>query len=227
MVFMEGTLVNVVAVLIGSLIGMFLGRRFPKKIKETVFTGFGLVVIFIGLQMSFTTNNFVILIFSIIIGSIIGEVIGVDKALERFGDGIQSRVNVKDERFAEGMVTAFLIFCVGSMTILGAIEDGINGNPSILYAKSSLDLFTSSALASVFGIGVLFSIIPLFIFQGGITVVAAAASPFFTEPIIAELSAAGGILLMGIGIDMMEIKKIKVANMLPSLAVATVIASLL
>jgi len=134
---------------------------------------------------------------------------------------------VRDERFTKGMVTAFLLFCVGSMTIIGAIEDGINGDPSILYAKSSLDLFTSSALASVFGMGVLFSIIPLFIFQGGITIAAAAASPFFTESIIAELSAAGGILLMGIGIDMMEIKKIKVANMLPSLAVAAVIASLL
>jgi len=209
--------VNTVAVIIGSLIGVALHRELPQRIKKIIFQGIGLVTLFIGVQMALKTSNLAVLFFSILIGAVAGETVDVEKHLERFGNLLKTKFKSEDERFINGLVTAFLIFCVGSMTIIGAIEDGLNGDPSILIAKSILDGFTSMSLASVFGIGVLFSAIPLFTFQGAITLLAVYSRTFFTETLINELSAVGGILLLGLGIKILEIKEIKVANLLPSL----------
>jgi len=209
--------VNTVAVIIGSLIGVALHRELPQRIKKIIFQGIGLVTLFIGVQMALKTSNLAVLFFSILIGAVAGETVDVEKHLERFGNLLKTKFKSEDERFIDGLVTAFLIFCVGSMTIIGAIEDGLNGDPSILIAKSILDGFTSMSLASVFGIGVLFSAIPLFTFQGAITLLAVYSRTFFTETLINELSAVGGILLLGLGIKILEIKEIKVANLLPSL----------
>jgi len=214
---MYGTYVNTVAVIIGSLIGVALHRELPERIKKIIFQGIGLVTLFIGVQMALKTSNLAVLFFSILIGAVAGETVDVEKHLERFGNLLKTKFKSEDERFIDGLVTAFLIFCVGSMTIIGAIEDGLNGDPSILIAKSILDGFTSMSLASVFGIGVLFSAIPLFTFQGAITLLAVYSRTFFTETLINELSAVGGILLLGLGIKILEIKEIKVANLLPSL----------
>jgi uncharacterized membrane protein YqgA involved in biofilm formation len=221
---MLGTYVNVIAVIIGSTIGVLLHQRVPEKIKKIFFQAIGLVVLFIGISMALKTDNFVILIFSMVIGALIGEGVNLDSRVDRLGDFLKARLKSEDERFSEGMVSAFLIFCIGAMTIVGAIEDGLNNDPSILFAKSLLDGCVSIALASVFGIGVLFSVIPLFIFQGGITLLAAHANAFFTDALINELSAVGGILLMGLGIHLLEIKEIKVVNLLPSLIVVLLLA---
>jgi uncharacterized membrane protein YqgA involved in biofilm formation len=223
---MLGTYVNVVAVIIGSSIGVLLHQQFPEKLKKIVFQAVGLVVLFLGISMALKTDNFVIIIFSLVIGAIIGEWIDLDTHVDRFGNLLKARFKSEDDRFSEGLVTAFLIFCIGAMTIIGAIEDGLNNDPSILYAKALLDGGVSIALASTFGIGVLFSVIPLFIFQGGITVVAASSEAFFTDTLINELSAVGGIVLMVLGIQLLEIKEIKVINLLPALIVVTLLVRL-
>ncbi|MEM2321283.1 MAG: DUF554 domain-containing protein [Candidatus Bathyarchaeia archaeon] len=221
---MWGTFVNAIAVVAGSSMGLVLRGGFPERIKSIVFKGIGLVTLFIGFQMTLKTGNLIILFFSILIGAIIGESLDIEGRIERFGNLIKSKFGSGEDRFVEGFMTAFLVFCMGSMTIIGSIEDGLNGNPSILYAKSMLDGFASISLASVLGVGVLFSVIPLLLYQGGITVLASLSKAFFTGAIINELSAAGGIILIGLGINILEIKRIKVANFLPSLAISAVLA---
>jgi len=224
---MQGTIVNAIAVVVGSLIGVLLRGRFPDRVKSIVFQGIGLVTLFIGFQMSLKTSNLVLLFFSMLIGAIIGEILDVEKRIEGFGSLVKSKLSSREDKFVEGFITAFLIFCMGSMTIIGSIEDGLNGNPSILYAKSMLDGFASISLASVLGIGVLLSAIPLLLYQGGITLLASISKAFFTETVINELSATGGIILIGLGINLLEIRKIRVANLLPSLIVSATITYLL
>lgn len=218
---------NAIAVIIGSLIGVLLRGRFPDRVKSIVFQGIGLVTLFIGFQMSLKTGNLVVLFFSMLIGAITGEILNIEKHIEGFGNFVKSRLSAEEDKFVEGFITAFLVFCMGSMTIIGSIEDGLNGNPSILYAKSMLDGFASISLASVLGIGVLFSAVPLLLYQGGITLLASLSKAFFTETIINELSAAGGIILIGLGINLLEIRKIRVANLLPSLIFSATITYLL
>ena len=223
---MLGTYVNVVAVIIGSIIGVLLHQRFPENLKKIGFHAIGLCVLFLGISMAFKTENFLILIFSMLIGALIGEAMHLDRRIERFGEFLKAHIgSSNNDQFSEGFVTAFLIYCIGAMTIIGAIEDGLNNNPSILFAKSLMDGCASIALASTFGIGVLFSVIPLFIFQGGITLLAASSKAFFTDVLINELSAVGGIILMGLGIHLLEIKELKVVNFLPALIVVIVLVN--
>jgi len=220
---MQGTIVNAVAVVVGGLIGIILGRRFPDKIKAIVFQGIGLVTLLIGFQMATQTNNVIPLFLSMVIGGIIGEALNIEKHIENFGNFIKARLGNEEDKFVEGFITAYLLFCTGSMTIVGSIEDGLNANPTILYAKSMMDFFAAASLSPTLGVGVLFSAIPLFLFQGGITLMASMSKAFFTNEIIKELSAAGGLILIGLGINMLEIRKIRVANFLPALLVIALI----
>jgi uncharacterized membrane protein YqgA involved in biofilm formation len=220
---MLGTYVNVVAVIAGSLIGLLLHRRFPENLKRIGFQAIGLCVLVLGTSMALKTEQFLILIFSVLIGAFLGEALHLDRRIERFGDFLKARIGSSNDQFSEGLVTAFLLYCMGAMTIIGAIEDGLNNDPSILFAKSLMDGCGSIALASTFGIGVLFSAIPLFIFQGGITLLAAHSKAFFTEPLITELSAVGGVILMGLGIQLLDLKELKVINLLPALLVVIIL----
>jgi hypothetical protein len=147
--------------------------------------------------------------------------------MDRLGEHIKQKVGSKNKSFSEGFVTAFLLFCMGSMTILGSIEEGLGGRPNLLIAKSVLDGFSSLALSASLGIGVIFSALPLFIYQGGITLFASSLQQFFTATLINELSAVGGLLLIGLGINILEIKKLNILNMLPSLVIAIILAYLL
>ncbi|MBC7131060.1 DUF554 domain-containing protein [Candidatus Bathyarchaeota archaeon] len=221
---MIGTLVNAVAVILGSLVGLAFGKKFSEKIKKMVFQGIGLVTLFIGFNMSLKTSNIIVLFFSILIGAVVGEAIDIERYLERLGESVKAMFSLKGDRFVEGFIVAFILFCMGSMTIIGSIEDGLNGDPTILYAKSMLDGFASISLASALGAGVLLSAIPLIAYQGGITLLASMSKTFFTETVINELSATGGIILIGLGINILEIKQIKVSNLLPSLIFSAVIA---
>jgi len=221
---MLGTLINVATVIIGSIIGLIVHSKLPKKITDTAFHGVGLFTIVLGIIMAVKTSNFLIMIFSIVIGAVIGEIIDIDNAINKFGEWVKIKLNTKNERFSEGFITAFLLYCVGSMTILGAIEEGIDGTPNLLVAKSMLDGFSSIVLAATLGIGVLFSVIPLLIYQGSLTIFASNMQILFTDVIINELTAVGGIMLLGLGISMLEIKKIKVLNILPSLIIAVVLS---
>jgi len=229
-----GTIVNVATVILGSLIGMLLKRGLPERFKEIIFSGIGLVTLVIGLLNALAVadplptkddvpRHLIIVIFSILIGGIAGEALSIEKWLDRFGESLKKRVKGAGERFTEGLVVAFLIYCVGPLTILGSLNEGIQGDASLLYIKSTLDGFMSIALASTFGIGVLFSFVPLFIFQGGITLAGAFMGHVFSEVLVSQLTAVGGVLILGLGINILGIRQMKVANLLPALVVVVVL----
>jgi uncharacterized protein len=241
-----GTLINVGAVIAGSLIGLFFHARLPKRFTTVAFQGIGLFTLFIGFAMAAKTKSLLVLVFSIVLGAITGELLDIDRLLNRLGEWLRKRLernglNHQDtkarrgeesgtavpgpSRFAEGLVTAFLLFCMGSMTVLGAIEEGLGGRPNLLVAKSVLDGFASLALASSLGIGVLFSVIPLLIYQGGLTLLAGSLHAVMSDVVVNEVSAAGGLILVGLGITILEIKQLKVLNMLPALVFAGVLAA--
>lgn len=214
-----GTLVNAAAIIVGGSLGLVLHVKLPDKIVRTVFQAIGLFTLYFGISMALKTNELLLVIFSLLIGAIIGEWIDFETIVEKLSEKLKRKLKFKNEKFTEGFITAFLLFCMGSMAILGSIEEGINGDPKILLAKSTLDGFSSIALAASLGVGVLFSAIPLLIYQGGLTVLAAYLGEFVSEIIINEMTATGGMLLIGLGINILEIKKIKILNMIPALLI--------
>ena len=219
-----GSIVNAGAVILGSTIGLLVHSRLPDRITKVAFHGVGLFTLFLGLYMALKTANFIILIFSILIGSIIGGVIDIDKYPNRFSEYLKKKIKIKNESFSEGLITAFLLFCIGSMTILGTIEEGLGGYPHLLFAKSVMDGFSSIPLSATLGIGVMFSAIPLLIYQVGLTLFANLFQNILSLSVINEITAVGGLILIGLGINILEIKKLKVINMLPALIVAGVLA---
>lgn len=219
---MLGTFVNIAAVIAGSVAGLLLKTRLPEKITAIVFQGIGLVTIFFGVAMAFRSQNWVILILSVVSGAIIGQLLNLDVRLNKVGEWLKNKLKINNIRFTEGLVTAFLLFCMGSLTVLGALEEGMNKNPELLLAKSVMDGFSSIALAAAMGIGVMFSVIPLLLYQGGITLFAGSLQNLLSEALIMEITAAGGIMLLGMGINILEIKRIQVLNLLPSLPMVVV-----
>jgi len=221
-----GTIVNVITVIVGSTIGLYLGNRIPDKINKGVFQALGLFTLVLGVNMAIKGEMLLIIVFSLIIGTIIGELLNLDKAVEGLSSGLKNKLKLKNPKFTEGMLTAFLLYCIGSMTIIGAIDEGLGKGSQILYTKAIMDGFSSIALASVFGLGVAMSVVPLLIFQGGITLLAYWLGDFIGVEIINELTAVGGILLVGLGINILEIKQIRIMNMLPSLIVVVALVLL-
>ena len=229
-----GTIVNVLAVIAGSSAGLLLHRGLPERLRGIIFQGIGLVTILIGMlnalavaeplpASSYVGRHLMEVIFSVLIGGLIGEWLNIEGALERFGDWLKRRVRGSGARFTEGMVTAFLIFCIGPMTLMGALNEGMQGDANLLYAKSILDMFMSAALASTFGLGVLFSIIPLFIFQYAITLLGMLMGNVLSQALVNQLTAVGGVLILGLGVNILELKKLRVANLLPALVVIVVL----
>lgn len=223
---MIGTFVNAAAIIVGSLLGLLLHRNLPKRVVAIVFQAIGLFTLFIGVAMALKSNEYLLMIFAMVLGSITGELIDIEKFVNKFGEFLKRKVKSKNQRFSEGLVTAFLLYCMGSLTILGAIEEGLGNKPDLLLAKSVLDGFSSIALSAALGLGVLFSIIPLIIYQGGLSVMAMFLGDYFADYIINELTAVGGLMLIGMGISILEIKKIKVLNMLPALIYIVILAIL-
>jgi len=225
---MRGTIVNVIAIFLGCSVGLILKSKFPEKIEKIIMQALGLASLLIGMQMAIKTNNILLVIFSLVIGGVIGEIVGIEEGLERFGERIKRKFksNATSERFVEGFLTASLLYCVGSMAIMGAIKEGLSGNPDILYAKSLLDGVTSIAFSAAMGIGVLFSAIPVFLYQGGITLLARTIKDFLSPEVINEMTAVGGVLILGIGFGLLEIKKIKVGNLLPAILIAAFLVAI-
>ncbi len=223
----RGTLVNVGAIGAGCLIGIVLKNRFPEKIRKIIMQSLGLSSLLIGMQMALKTENILILIFSLVIGGVIGECLHLEDGLERWGEKIKIKLqNINPgDRFIEGFVTASLLYCIGSMAIMGALEEGLNGNSDILFAKSLLDGVTSIAFSAAMGIGVLFSAFPVLIYQGGITLLAQFIKDLLSPEVIKEMTATGGVLILGIALGLLEIKKIKTGNLLPAILVAALLAS--
>lgn len=219
-----GSIVNAMTVILGSLIGMLVRQSLPERIKGIIFQAVGLATLVLAMQMALQPEgNFLILIFSLILGGIVGELLRLESAMERFGDALKARIRVKNSRFTEGLVTAFLIFCVGSMTFVGALNEGLSGDRTLILSKSILDGFTSIVLASVYGVGVLLSAAPLFIVQASLTLLASQFQMLFPQVLIIQLTAVGGALILGIGLNLLEIKKIKTVNLLPALVIVVVL----
>lgn len=225
MIFL-GTLVNAAAIIVGALLGRML-TRIPDSIRKTVMQGIGLAVILLGLQMSLKTNNFLLVIISVVIGAIIGELLDIDKGLNRVGQWLERKVGGNGKgSIATGFVTATLVYCVGAMAVLGALDSGLRNNHDILYTKSLLDGFSAIIFTSTLGIGVLFSAVPVFLYQGAIVLLSTQiynlVSPMMLDAILVEVTAVGGLMILAIGLNVMEITKIKVANFLPALLVAAI-----
>ncbi len=216
---MIGTLVNTAAVIIGGLIGLVLKKRMPDRVTTIYFQAIGLFTLAIGASMAVSMEKILIVVSSLALGSLLGEWCDLERGAEKLSDYLKVRFKIGSEKFSEGLVTSFLLFCVGSMTILGTIQEGTGGSPDLLFTKSSMDFFSAILLASAMGVGVLFSSVPLFIFQATITIIARYAANFFTDDIILGLTNVGGILLIGLGINILGIKKLRIMNMLPSLLI--------
>ena len=221
---MIGTVLNVGTVIVGSSVGLVAGNRIPDRIHETVFKGLGLLTLVIGMRMALETQNVLILLGSVLVGALIGELLRIQTGLDRMGERLQVRLGgARKGRFSEAFVTSSLVFCVGPMTILGSIQDGLTGDYSLLAMKSMLDAFSSFALAATLGFGVMFSALTVLLFQGGLTLGAAVSEGWLTEPMIAEMTACGGLMVLGIGFVLLDVAKPRVANFLPSLAIGPLI----
>jgi len=214
-----GTLFNVVTVLLGSTIGLLFKKMINPELNKKVFFVMGLFTLVLGFSMAIKSTDFILMFLSLVFGTMYGEYCELDKSITHFTEKLKKKIKVKDDKFTDGIVTAFLLFCVGSMTIVGAIDEGLGKTPDILYTKAVMDGISSIILASAFGIGVLFSIFPMLIFQGGLTVLVFYYKDFFPPELIEHISAVGGVLIIAIGFKILGYKKINPTNMLPALLV--------
>ncbi len=230
---MTGTIINIVAVVLGSGLGVLFGGRLPARLSQTVVTGLGLFVLGLGIQMFLKTENALIAAGSLLVGALLGEWWQIEEGLKKFGGWLEKRFNRSqagqeggEARFVRGFLAASLVFCVGPLAILGSIQDGLTGNFQTLAVKSILDAFASLAFASSLGIGVAFSALPLLIYQGGISLLAAQVQAVVSAPMMNEMTAVGGLILMGLAIgSLLELKPIRVGNYLPALVIAPLVVA--
>jgi uncharacterized membrane protein YqgA involved in biofilm formation len=234
---MVGTLINMITVALGSGLGLLVGGRLPERIQQAVVTGLGLVTLTVGLQNALKTGNIIIPLLSIGSGVIIGELLDIDRRLNAFGGWLQARfggaaspeaagsADAARARFINGFVTASLVFCIGPLTFIGSIQDGMTGNYELLAIKSVLDGFASLAFASAMGIGVAFSILTIFVLQGGLALLGATAGQIMSDPMIAEMTATGGLLLIGLSLILLDVQKPRMANFLPALLIAPLLVA--
>ena len=231
---MLGTIINIISIVVGGIIGMTFGKHLPQKFHQTVLVCMGLFTGVIGIQMFFKTENSIIVLGGLLIGSLLGEWWRMEDGLKALGFWMEEKFtkteqpNSEDSLFVKGFLTASLLFIIGPIAILGPIQDGISGDYSLLVIKSVLDGFASLAFSSTLGIGVLFSAIPLLIYQGSITLLAEQAQRFITPIMMNEMTATGGVLLVAIAIsNLLQIKHIRVGNILPALAISPLIVYIL
>ena len=217
---MLGTIVNTIAVIIGASIGQLLKKGLPENLEDTMMKGLGLCTLFLGIRGSLEGNNSLILIISMVVGALIGEGIDLDEKLNRFGKWLENKFKSKDGdkvSIAEGFVSASLLFCVGAMTVVGSLQSGLQGNHEMLFNKSMLDFVAAIIFASSMGIGVLFSAAFVLVYQGAITLAAQWVAPFLTDTIIAEMTCVGSVIIIGIGLNLLGITKLKVMNYVPAI----------
>lgn len=216
---MLGTIVNALAILAGSLLGFVLKGGIPERINDTIIKGLSLCVLIIGISGAIKTNNMLLVICSVAIGGLIGEIIDIDKGLKKLGDFVESKLSGKGGKISEGFITASLMYCVGAMAIVGSLESGLSGNHKTLFAKSIIDGISSIMFTSSLGLGVALSAVSVFIYQGIITLSASALQGLLVTSVIAEISAVGSLLIVGLAFNMLGIAKIKVANLLPAVLI--------
>lgn len=220
---MLGTIVNAVTIIAGAFVGNLLRNGLPANIKTIIIQGVSLTVILIGLSMAMKTDRVLVVALSIVSGGILGELLKIEDLLERFGRRLEQRFGDGNGAFTKGFITASLVYCVGSMAIMGSLESGLTGRHTTLFIKSILDGVTAIVFASSLGIGVAFSALPVFVYQGGITLAASSLRPLLTDAIIREMTATGGLLIFAIGLNMLTEKlRIRVGNLLPAIFAAIV-----
>lgn len=224
-----GTIVNAGAIIAGGIAGIFVKKGLPERYKSIVMQAIGLSVLIIGISGALQgiltaadngqldSQYIMTMIFSLVIGGIIGELINIELKLEHLGNWFQNRVFSNGGNFAEGFVTASLVYCVGAMAIVGSLEDGLAGNPKTLFAKAILDGVCAVVFAATMGYGVPFAALPVFLYQGTITFAAGLIKPWLTDVVVTQMSLVGSVLIFGIGLSMLDIKKIKVGNLLPAI----------
>ncbi len=232
-----GTLLNTTTVILGGLLGVLLGNRLPEKMRQTVLNGLGLMTLVLGMTMAIQTKNVLIPLFSVLIGGIIGEALGIENSLERVGHWFEARLNAGGATsgratIAEGFITASLVFCVGPLTILGAIQDGLMGDYTLLAIKSTLDGFAGMALAASLGAGVILSAATVLSYQGALSLLALLLGASLggvtrQTPWVIEMTAAGGVVILSIGFLLLDIKRIRAANLLPAVFIAPALVLIL
>jgi uncharacterized membrane protein YqgA involved in biofilm formation len=238
-----GTITNVITVLVGGTLGTLMGARLPERVRETIMHGLGLLTLVIGIQLSFETNNVLIVLGSLLVGGIVGELLRIEYRIDQLGrwlehktargggppvsDAPQDVASLGASQFSRAFLTASLLFCVGPMTILGSIQDGLTGDYTLLAVKSTLDGFAALAFASTMGSGVIFAALTVLVYQGALTLGAGWASAVLTDPMIAEMTATGGVLMLALGLGLLEIKRIRAGNLLPAIIVAPTIVAVI
>ena len=215
-----GTVINAFAVLVGAGIGTLVGARLPEGIRQTAMHAIGLVTVLVGIQSFLRFDNPLVPLVSVILGLVVGELLDLDGLLRRFGDALERRFSKDGSPVSRAFVTTSLLFCVGPLTFLGSLQDGISGNYRLLALKSALDFVAALSFASVLGWGVLLSAGSVLVVQGGLTLAGALFGSFMSEPMILAMTSTGGVLLLGLGLGLLELKEVRVANMLPALIVA-------
>ena len=222
---MLGVIVNVITVILGSCVGLLFKKGIPEKVSNSAMVGLGACTLYIGISGSLAGENVLILIASIVLGVITGTLLNIDGAINKMASAIENKFKKdgKNISLAEGLVTATLLFCVGSMTVTGSIQAGLTGDNSVLITKAMLDLVSSMMLASSLGIGVLLASVSVFVIQGGLVLLAGLLSPFMSTAAINEMTCAGSLLIIMIGTNLMGITKIKVADFLPAILFAPII----
>ncbi len=224
---MSGVFANVGAVIFGSLVGMLFKKAIPKSLADILMQGLGLCTLFIGIQGAMKGQNTLIMILSVVLGTIIGTVLKLDEKINSLGSKIESKFQKNGGAtggIAQGLVTSTLVFCVGAMAVVGSLNAGLYGDSTMLYAKSMLDLVSACVFASTLGFGVTLSAVSVFVYQGALVLLAGVAAPMFTsEVLVAEMTCAGSVLIMGIGLNLIGVTKIKIMNMLPAMFVPIVL----
>jgi uncharacterized membrane protein YqgA involved in biofilm formation len=228
LVALSGTLLNAATVLVGGVIGTVLGDRLPAHLRERVVLGVGLFVLVMGMRFALDTSHLLYLLGSILVGGIVGALVGVDRGLTALGDRLQRRFARagRESTVSEAFVTASIVFCVGPLTFLGSIQNGLAGDASLLAIKSVLDGFTAIALAATLGWGVLLTIVVILVYQGGLALGAAALAGALTELQLREMNAVGGLLILGVGLKLLSIRDVKVADFLPAILVAPLLVAI-
>ena len=220
---MLGTVVNALAIILGGLIGLLVRGAIADRYKTGVMHAIGLAVIMIGLRAALSSDAIVITIISMAAGTLVGEWLAIEKRLEQLGGWAEQRLASAGDGFARGFVTASLLYCVGSMAVVGALESGLKGDHQTLMAKSMLDGITSVVLSSTFGLGVMFAALPVFLYQGGITLSAVWVKPYLSTDLVSQVTGVGGLLILAIGINILELRRLRVGNMLPAIFMPLVI----
>ena len=225
---MLGTIVNALSVLAGGGLGVALRRRIPERMREIAMQAIGLVTLVLGMQMALGTHDILVVILSVVLGGWIGEAAGIEAGLEHLGAWAETRFGSAGERgtFARAFVTSSLLFCVGPLTILGSIQAGLGQPPTLLYTKSVLDGVSSLAIGAALGLGVLLSAGTILVYQGVLTLLAHAAQAVMTPDVTREFTATGGVLVLGIGLTLLQVRSVRVANLLPALLVVIVLTTL-